>query len=116
MEKLFNQAQGLLTDSEKDKLSKFNKDTELFGAVKKVLLMEIFANGTLDDKAIENPLRNFALTLAISTNGLPDEQVGKMLRAKWEGANMLETGFELLERFKEKAVISPIQDVEPKSV
>ena len=88
-----------LTDKEKDKIIKFNQDTELVDAVKKVMLKAIYTQGTLRKDVKPNPLNNAALATVFATiNGsvISDEQLGADLRGFAHDLNLPESGFQEL--------------------
>lgn len=90
-----------LTDKEIDKIVKFNQDTELVEAVKKVMLKAVYTQGTLRKGVKPNPLNNAALSTVFATiNGsvISDEQLGADLRGFAHGLNLLESGFQELEK------------------
>lgn len=85
-----------LTDKERDKIIKFNQDTELVEAVRKVMLKAIYGQGVLRQGVKSNPLNNAALSMVFHTvNGsvISDEQLGADLRGFAHGLNLLESGF-----------------------
>ena len=91
-----------LNDTEKLALQNFAENDVQREAVKKVLLFEIYHNGTLNIGETPDPLRNGILGLVSRGPALDNETLGRALRAQWEGINYLEVGFQELEKFKTK--------------
>lgn len=80
---------------EKEKIAAFVGDEVMFEAVKKVLLFDLYQNGTLkpDKKAV--PVRNAALSLyfANQEGEISDEALGRDLRALASGIHTVEGAF-----------------------
>lgn len=91
----------ILSDLEKKKVQQFYDDDVMREAVKKVLLVGIYDNGSLKKGQHADPRRNFILSLANPEESLPDDILGQRVRAAWEGVNALESGFSVLADFKE---------------
>lgn len=93
-----------LSDEEKEKIVRFNEDTKLVEAVRKVMLAGLYKAGTLREGLGADPLKNGALTLAFATlnvrAALTDEQLGQDIRALAHGLNALETAFQELNKIK----------------
>lgn len=89
-----------LSDLEKEKVHRFNEDTVLKEAVRKVLLAGIYMNGTLKKGAKANPLHNWALSFGATTPGVTDEQLGQNLRAHAWAVNSIESAFNKLGEIK----------------
>lgn len=98
--------QDYLTDLQKTKVEAFAADAELVDAVKKVLLQRIYGQGVIEKGIEVNPLKNRALVLV--QGGYGDEDLGRRLRAFWEGVDALESGFEELLTIKAPKV-DPIE-------
>lgn len=94
----------LLTDLEKAKLAGVAKDKVLLEAIRKVVLADLYSNGTLKKGLDADPLRNGALSLVAQPQSamLSDAEVGADLRAFWQGLRALENGLKKLEDFKEE--------------
>ena len=90
----------ILDDVEKVAFQMFVDNEKQFNAVKKILLWEMYQNGTLKKGEPATPLRNSALGLA----AIMDEptKIGQRLMAMWEGINFLEGGFKQLLRYSRK--------------
>ncbi|MEA2036884.1 MAG: hypothetical protein U9O94_05210 [Nanoarchaeota archaeon] len=88
-----------LTKIEQEKITKFIQDERMVEAVKKVLLFSIYNSGTIEKGKKHDPMHNFAL-VAASQKGLTEEQLGRLVRAAYEGINALELGFSDLKRYK----------------
>ena len=75
-----------LNANEKTQLGKLAENKALLSALRKVLLFDIYYNGTLKEGEAPDPARNFALGM-VATYGhqLSDEFLGRSLRAQWEG-------------------------------
>lgn len=89
----------ILDDAEKDKLQAFADDQVMQRAVKKLLLIGIYYNGTLKEGEQPNPTRNFAITLAMTAEK-SNEQLGADLRGTNEGIIRLEQGFAAVDLYK----------------
>ena len=90
----------ILSDQEKDAIGAFVENDTLVEAVKKVLLVGIYGNGTLKKGEAADPLRNFALGFSFNRPDLTNEQIGADLRAASSGINSLETAFNNLIAYK----------------
>jgi len=102
-----------LTDLQITKIEAFCKDTEMFDAVKLVLLQQLYTRGVITKGQKHNALHNRALTLV--QGGENDAEIGSRLRALWEGIQQVEAGFAELEKIKSKepeAVESPFNVAE----
>lgn len=103
----------MLNDLEKVKIEAFCKDTEMFEAVKKVLLASLYSHGVPNGEP--NPLINGAFQLASLAleNPIPDEQIGAHVRAMFSGINVLENGYNKLKTIKSGEVVeSPYNENE----
>lgn len=89
-----------LSDLEKTKIQLFIEDEVQAEAVRKVLLFSLYNNGVLKKGEKANPLVNFALGLVANRPDFTDEQLGRDLRASWNGINALEIGFSNLARYR----------------
>lgn len=106
-----------LTDLEAIKIEHFCADTEMFEAVKKVLLQHIYDQGVLKAGTAHNPLKNraFALAQHATENPMTDEILGQHIRGVWEGVNALESGYAELSKIKSekvKEIKSPFNEAE----
>lgn len=109
--------QDYLTDLEVTKIETFCADTEMYEAVKKVILQHIYNQGVLAKGLKHNPLKNRAFALAQHTteNPMTDEILGQHIRGVWEGVNALEAGYQELTNIKSKknkVVRSPYNEAE----
>lgn len=104
-----------MSDIEKEKIIAFNSDPILVHAVKKILLKTIYGNGVLKVGKQPEPLKNGALGLAfLALAGraiVTNEQLGEDLRALAHGVNLLEAGFNELEKFKKEPADEVKSDV-----
>jgi hypothetical protein len=89
-----------LTDIEIEKIVKLCEDEVLLEAVRKVLLADIYSNGTLRAKVESDPTRNGAFALVSRFPGLSDENIGQDVRAQWAGVQALEMGIKKLKEYK----------------
>jgi hypothetical protein len=96
-----------LSEGEKVEVGKFVDNKKLFEAVKKVILMGIYHNGTLQEDKPADPLVNALLPNLAHMPAFTDEQLGQTLRAKAQSIAMLENSLTAMEAFK--SVKSPIQ-------
>lgn len=102
------------TELEISKIEQFCADTEMFNAVKKVLLAGIYTHGTIQRGFTPDPLKNGALSLVhLSTaNPVTDEVLGQHIRGVWEGLNALQNAVQNLQSIKSevKGVESPFNE------
>jgi hypothetical protein len=105
-----NNTNGEYTDLEVSKIEQFCADTEMFNAVKKVLLAGIYTHGTVQRGFTPDPLKNGALSLAslATANPIPDEVLGAHIRGVWEGLNALQNALQNIRNIKTNGVPSPI--------
>ena len=100
-----------LTDLEIAKIETFCADTEMYEAVKKVVLAGLYHNGVIIKGESHDAARNFALALVNSEQGdKTDAQIGQELRAAHTGISLLLTSFNELRNIKrdDNRVESPI--------
>lgn len=103
-----------LSKVEQDKIAAFNNDKVLFEAIKKVVLKGVYNQGILEKDKPATPMFNAALGLVAQTqNGvISNEDLGADLRAFFEGAKMVEMGFDQLAKIKNKEeVVEPLGNV-----
>lgn len=91
----------ILTDIEREKVSKFCEDPILFEGVKKYILAVCYKQGVIEKGQPHNARINWAMNLAwgaTNPNGVPrsDEELGQALRAMTSAVQMLESGFKEL--------------------
>lgn len=97
-----------LSDSEKAELKAFINNKPMANAIKKVLLFDIYNNGTLKAGENPDPTRNFALQFAFMTrdpnSGIraTDAELGADLRAVVEGVCLVENAYGQLAAYKEE--------------
>lgn len=105
-----------LSQVEQDRIAQFNSDPILLNAVKKVMLAEIYQNGTLRADMAPEPLKNGAIALAFAALHvkavITNEQLGEDLRAFAQAVNLLESGFGRLAKFT-KTAESKAEDTNP---
>lgn len=93
-----------LSDAEVDKINTFVHDKSMVEAVKKVLLASMYQNGTLRKDVKPNSLTNGALALvAMASSGrgvVSNEELGQDLRGLFHGIQLLESGFNELNKLK----------------
>lgn len=91
-----------LSDEEKKKIMRFNMDTVLAEAVRKVLLAGIYKHGVVEKDLEHDPLVNGAYSLVSHSTTYPvtDEVLGQHLRGQWAGVNALQNAFEELSKIK----------------
>jgi hypothetical protein len=92
----------ILNDLEKAAVQMFYEHVTMREAVKKVLLKQIYDNGTLKPGVPADPLKNMALVFVSQAPGATDEQVGRKVRAIYEGINAIEVGFGELANYKKE--------------
>jgi hypothetical protein len=92
-----------LTPAEKAELHVLAENETAIMALKKLLLHSVYYQGTLRAGEEPNPTLNFALALTAG-EGAKDsnEHIGMRLRARWEGVNFVEAGFNDLASYKTK--------------
>jgi hypothetical protein len=89
-----------LTEAEVLKIEQFSADKAMFEAVKKVMLQYVYTQGVIKKGEKHNALQNRALVLV--QGGVDDAELGRNLRALWEGVQAVEKGFNDLETIKSK--------------
>ena len=91
-----------LSDQEEKELAKLANNPILNNALEKLLLEELYSQGTLKEGISANPLENYAFYLASRRKSLniSFEQIGSDLCAVWEGINLLKNGLKELDKFK----------------
>lgn len=102
-----------LTDLEIVKIETFCGDKEMFDAVKKVLLAEIYSHGVVEKGFKHDPLQNGAFSLAALAvnNPIPNEQLGEHIKSMWAGINYVENGYNKLPTIKSKKVVKKEKQV-----
>lgn len=85
-------------------LEKFNADPIMVGAVKKVILMGLYHNGTIQKGADPEPMRNVAFSRLARDydRNLSNEQIGEDLRGLFEGISLLEIAFNSISVYKKE--------------
>lgn len=102
--------QEVLSDQEQLAIQMFVDNDVQREAVKKILLYGVYNTGTLKKGEPSDPTRNFAFGIVQTTEaqGLGDDMIGRRIRAAWEGAQIVESGFQELAMFKtEKDELQP---------
>jgi len=91
----------ILDEQEQTQVTHFVDSPKMMEAVKKVLLVALYTNGTLKKGKNADPLRNVAL-VPVAAGGIDysDEQLGRDIRALWRGIDLLESGFNVLEQYR----------------
>jgi hypothetical protein len=94
--------QEYLNELEIVKIEAFCADTEMYEAVKKVVLQHIYSQGVMEAGVGHNPMKNRAFQLAqhCTENPVTNEAMGAQLRGVWEGVNALESGYQELKNIK----------------
>lgn len=98
-----------LSDSEKDAIRVFWASERMREAVRKVLLAGLYYNGILVPNKPADALKNFAITFIHQAPGATDEQVGRRLRAQYEGLMKVE------EAFNHMATYEKVEESKPKT-
>lgn len=101
-----------LSDLEKVKIETFCQDTEMFNAVKKVLLATTYNSGVLiegEEITVRNPAFNLIATAYQSGDAVSNEMLGQRLRGIYEGVDAVENGFAILKKVT-TAKESPYQE------
>lgn len=97
-----------LSEAEEVELRKIAKSDVAIEALRKLLLEEIYSQGTLKEGVSANPLENYAFFLVSRRKSgqikVTDEEIGRDLCAVWEGINLLENGLKELANFREVKV------------
>ena|SRR3990167_3213260 len=89
-----------LDDTEKLAIQMFVDNPKQYESVKKVLLWEIYQNGTLKKGESANPLRNSFMGVAMTADD--PVKIGQRVMAMAEGINFLEAGFKQLSNYSKK--------------
>ena len=92
-----------LNEQEKKSLEKFVSDSIMVGAVKKVLLADLYSNGTLNKDSVDYKT-NWVFGLVMNEVGQDykqtNEELGEKVRACIEGIKALELAFKQIEKYK----------------
>jgi len=90
-----------LTEIQKVKIEAFCADTEMYNAVRHILLANLYSHGVIEGKG-HDPLINGAYNLVALAmeNPIPDAEIGAHLRGMWAGINILKNGFDALDKVK----------------
>ena len=91
----------IITEQEEVEIRKFVNNPIMLNAVKKLLLMDIYASGTLEPGKDPDPARNFALSflfdpLSGNEYNIDNARLGEKLRAALEGIRLVQTSFNKL--------------------
>ena len=99
-----------LNEVEVEKIEAFVKDKVLFEAVRKVLLDSIYSQGVMKKGEAHNPFKNRAF--ALIAENTDNDQLGKNIKAWFEGVNALEAGYKELESIKveKEEILSPLNE------
>lgn len=93
-----------LTPEEKSRVIMFNQDEALKGAVRKIMLADIYSKGITG----QSDTTNWAYNLVygqnqngqLIDNGKTNQELGESLRATVMGLSLLETAFKAIEKYK----------------
>ncbi len=96
------QIKTILNDIELAEVQQLADNPTALEAIKKIVLLGVYFNGTLKAGEAANPTMNAALALAANAVkiGATNEQVGGDLRAFWEGVQLVQAGFDKIAEFK----------------
>lgn len=89
-----------LNDAEKLAIQMFVDNPMQAEAVRKVLLFEIYSNGTLKKGEAPAPMRNSFMGVAMTMDD--PLKMGQRIMAMAEGINFLEAGFKQLSKYAKK--------------
>jgi hypothetical protein len=93
-----------LNDVEKDLLQQIADNPAAVNALKKLILANVYFNGTLEKGKSPDPTRNAAIAIALACGSgqavRTDAELGQDLRAFAEGVRLVEGGFGRLEKLK----------------
>lgn len=84
-------------------LQEFAGNVVLLEAVKKAILAPIYYQGTLQAGKKTHSTHNFLMSFVPPTGQRSNEEVGADLKSALEGCRMVETGFDLIDKYKVKA-------------
>jgi len=96
----------ILNQKELDFIEKFANDEHMRNAVKKVLLYNIYYEGTLKEGQDIDPYQNFAFNFVNEDNPMKpgqkftNEEAGARLRAAWEGVKAVERAYNEIENYE----------------
>lgn len=102
------QIKDCLSPLEMAEIQKFILNPTMKEAVKKCILFSVYYKGTLIPDKQSDPMSNFAMTIVAGASGgeeRTDEQIGRRLRASFEGAAFVQAGFDDIEKLKIKEEI-----------
>lgn len=93
----------VLNDIEKLELQRFADNQTMYEAVRKVILFNVYFNGTLRPGEPANPLRNYCLAKVAQNTMSNNDVLANELRAVWEATNILEAGYETIMGYRSEA-------------
>ncbi len=109
MEKTSSYIEEFLTPEEFSDVQTFVAHPRLLGALKKVMLFQIYTAGTVEKgKEVVKPMRNFAFSHVRQVNPITgcvvnytDAEIANNMRASCQAVEIVESGFNELEKLKE---------------
>lgn len=104
--------QSFLSDIEIESLTSIANSPLALGAIKKIILADVYYKGVLRANVDADPTRNAALLFAFSDKDISNEKLGEDLRALGEGVRLVEGGLTRLEKLKS---VVPKTEARPKS-
>lgn len=94
-----------LNEIEKEKITTLLGDVVLKEALRKVFLKRIYDDGILKAGVAAKPYENFALNVYKNTEEMySDEELGRVTKVRRLAIELVQTGFEELERYKKAEV------------
>jgi hypothetical protein len=88
-----------LTETEQAKISQFWMDEIMREAIRKILLFSLYNCGVISKGKVHRSHVNFALIGAEDKN-LSDEKLGKEIKIRWAGVQLLATAFNDISKYK----------------
>jgi len=96
----------IMSKAESNELEKLTENAVLKSALKKVFLADIYQNGTLDDKPMEEQyMRNYAFGLQFDPQtgrefARTDEEMGKAVKVCNEALRLINISFQKIDKYK----------------
>lgn len=104
----------LISEKEEIELRKLANNETAINALKKILLVDVYYRGKLEAGEEPDMTRNFALSFLYDPSGqeyrINDDELGQKLRASLEGIRMVQTGFNTLDKFKDKKEETAVEE------
>ena len=92
--------QDILSEQEIANLESFNANPVMKEAVRKVLLLPLYYQGTFQKGKPANPMWNFMMGLVGSDAKATPEEIGRYAKIQYEGISAVEVAFDRISNFQ----------------